>query len=61
MDVVPAEALQRDVIDREEAVGDGNRALWWYTYVLVLHQLAPGSRDLSQDVKRIINYYRTPS
>ena len=35
MDVVPAEALQRDVIDREEAVGDGNRALWWYTYVLV--------------------------
>jgi hypothetical protein len=35
MDVVPAEALQRDVIDREEAVGDGNRALWWYKCVLV--------------------------
>merc|ERR1711963_319516 len=27
MYVVPAEALQRDVIDREEAVGDGNCAL----------------------------------
>ena len=50
MDVVPAEALQRDVIDREEAVGDGNRALWWYTCVLVLLPLAPGSRDLSQAV-----------
>ena len=53
MDVVPAEALQRDVIDREEAVGDGNRALWWYTYVLVLLQLAPGSRDLFHAEKRI--------